>query len=88
MSATMKITARRQATLPRDLCDEMGVGPGDRLEAHRRVVDGEVVWVLRPVRPDWSVLGRLERFARGKSHDLDDVRASVAAGRRAEVERE
>jgi bifunctional DNA-binding transcriptional regulator/antitoxin component of YhaV-PrlF toxin-antitoxin module len=87
MSATFKITAKRQATLPRDLCEEMGVGPGDRLDAQRRLVDGEVVWILRPHRPDESVLGRLRAYARGRSDEMDDIRDSIARGLRSEERR-
>ncbi len=83
MSATLKLTSKRQATLPKELCAELGVGPGDRLEATRLILDGEPVWVLRPQNVDWEVLGSLARYARGRSHDMEDVRASIAAGRQA-----
>lgn len=75
------LTTKRQATLPRQLCDDLGIGPGDRLDLERRTLDGEVVWLLRPSRPDWSWVGVARAYARGKSHELDDVRASIARGR-------
>ena len=42
--AKITLTAKRQATLPKALCEELGVGPGDKLELERRSVRGEVVW--------------------------------------------
>jgi bifunctional DNA-binding transcriptional regulator/antitoxin component of YhaV-PrlF toxin-antitoxin module len=48
----VKLTAKRQATLPVALCEELGVGPGDQLELERCVVDGAPAWVLRATKPD------------------------------------
>jgi bifunctional DNA-binding transcriptional regulator/antitoxin component of YhaV-PrlF toxin-antitoxin module len=76
--AKITLTAKRQATLPKALCDELGVGPGDKLELERRSLSGETVWLVRAPGPDWSWVGSGRRFARGKSHDLDDIRKSVA----------
>jgi bifunctional DNA-binding transcriptional regulator/antitoxin component of YhaV-PrlF toxin-antitoxin module len=42
-AARDNLTAKRQATLPAALCEELGVGPGDALDVERRVVDGETV---------------------------------------------
>jgi bifunctional DNA-binding transcriptional regulator/antitoxin component of YhaV-PrlF toxin-antitoxin module len=78
--ASVRITAKRQATLPAALCEELGVGPGDNLLAERRVIRGETVWVLRPRRPDWSWLGAARAYAAGKSHRWRDVRRSIAKG--------
>jgi bifunctional DNA-binding transcriptional regulator/antitoxin component of YhaV-PrlF toxin-antitoxin module len=75
------LTTKRQATLPKQLCDELHVGPGDHLDLERRTLDGEVVWLLRAPGPDWSWVGSAKRYARGKSHDVDDIRASIARGR-------
>jgi len=38
--AKVAITAKRQATLPATLCDDLGVGPGDVLDVERRVLKG------------------------------------------------
>lgn len=78
--ASFRITAKRQATLPAALCEELGGGPGDNLVAERRVIKGETVWVLRPRRPDWSWLGAARRYAEGKSHRWRDVRRGIAKG--------
>ena len=81
--AAIRLTSKRQATFPRALCEEMRLKPGDRLALDARVVDGERVWVLRPDRqeePSW--FGCLERYARGKSHDMESIRKSIAEARK------
>ena len=82
MSA-IKLTAKRQATLPRALCEDIGVEAGYMLNVERAVVNGEQVWLLKPVgHAEMSFFGSLKRFARGKPHDMNSVRASIARGRR------
>jgi bifunctional DNA-binding transcriptional regulator/antitoxin component of YhaV-PrlF toxin-antitoxin module len=76
----LKITAKRQATLPAALCEELGVGPGDTLTLERHELDGEPVWVLRSPKPDWSWAGSLREYAEGKSHDWADIERSIARG--------
>jgi bifunctional DNA-binding transcriptional regulator/antitoxin component of YhaV-PrlF toxin-antitoxin module len=76
----VKLTSKRQATLPAALCRELGVGPGDQLELERCVVDGAPAWVVRAARPDWSWLGAARPWARGKSHRWADVRRGIARG--------
>ena len=49
------ITSKRQVTFPKHVLDEMGVGPGDRLELLEEP-DG---LLLRPKRIDRSKLGTL-----------------------------
>lgn len=74
----IRITSKRQATLPAALCDELGVGPGDSLELERRVLKGEPLWVLRASRPDWSWFGGAGSYGKGKSHRWEDIEASIA----------
>jgi bifunctional DNA-binding transcriptional regulator/antitoxin component of YhaV-PrlF toxin-antitoxin module len=79
----IRLTTKRQATLPLQLCDELRVGPGDSLLVDVRVVDGERVWLLKPadaVETPW--FARLSRYAKGKRHDLASVRRSVEKARR------
>ena len=79
----IRLTAKRQATLPRKLCEELRVRPGDSLLVDARVVGGERVWLLKPageVEAPW--FARLKRYARGKRHDLASVRRSVKKARR------
>ena len=42
----IKLTAKRQATFPSMVCQELGVAPGDELELKPAKVGGENVWVL------------------------------------------
>ena len=75
------LTSKRQATLPKALCDEMGVRSGDKLCVDATMVEGQRVWVLWPERPlamPW--FGKLKRYAKGKSHRMRDIRASIAKG--------
>jgi bifunctional DNA-binding transcriptional regulator/antitoxin component of YhaV-PrlF toxin-antitoxin module len=76
---TMTLTAKRQATLPREVCDELGVHPGDQLDLERAIVNGHPVWVMTPHRLDWSWIGSVS-VPDGISHDLDDIRASIERG--------
>ena len=47
---TIKMTAKRQATFPSDVCDALGVKPGDLIGLEEQTQQGERVWVLKPVR--------------------------------------
>ncbi len=78
--AAIKLTAKRQATFPRQICDALRVGPGDQLVVEPQVLDDETVWILRPKKADWSWVGSVHVPANA-SHDMDQVRASVARGR-------
>ena len=76
----VRLTAKRQATLPAALCEELGVGPGDHLELERCVVDGTPTWVLRAAKPDWSWLGAARPWTSGKSHRWDNIERSIEQG--------
>ncbi len=82
--ATLTLTAKRQATLPKEACEALGLKPGDTIELEPRTEDGEKVWILRP-RPaharDW--VGCLAAKSDSVSdHSMEAVRASIAAGRK------
>ena len=68
----VKITTRRQVTLPARVLDALGVGPGDQLE----IVEGPDGFGLRPRRIDHSRLGTLRvKIRRGQgTFDLQDFR--------------
>jgi bifunctional DNA-binding transcriptional regulator/antitoxin component of YhaV-PrlF toxin-antitoxin module len=79
--ATIRITAKRQATLPAALCDELGVQPGDDIQTERRVVKGETVWVLRARKLDWSWVGAAKRLIKKRrSHRWEDVEKTINRG--------
>lgn len=78
----IKLTAKRQATLPRSLCEELKLGPGDAIGVEKRIIDGKAVWCLEPVaEPDLSWMGRFQNKARGKRHDLPSIRRSIREAR-------
>ena len=80
---TIKMTSKRQATFPTQLCDDMGIGPGDELVVEHKLIKGELVWVLKPRENKLEWLGALKKYAKNKSHEMDSVRRSIAhAGKR------
>lgn len=86
MSTTIKLTSKRQATLPSQVCEKLGLKPGDDIDLIPKIVDGEQVWVLQkhaaPSRP-W--LGSLRKFAvNATDHSMEAIRESIAKGRKTE----
>lgn len=84
MLRTIRLTSKRQATFPAQVLEEMGVGPGDELYLERREGEKGAEWVLsaaapKPERPAW--FGAAQRYAKGKSTDMEDIRRSVEIGR-------
>jgi AbrB family looped-hinge helix DNA binding protein len=77
---TITITSKRQATLPAEVCMDLGIKPGDKVELERRTIDDETVWVLRAPGRDWSWLGGAKRYAQGKSHRWESIEKSIAKG--------
>ena len=71
------VTAKRQATLPVELCEELGIEPGDKLQLERLPLGGETVWVLRVRDRDWSWFGAAKRYAEGKSHRWDHIERTI-----------
>ena len=57
----VKITSKRQVTFPARVLDDLGLGPGDRIDLE----EGPDGFLLRPVRVDMTSLaplrGKLER---------------------------
>jgi len=43
----VKLTSKRQATFPAELCRELGLQPGDTVDLESRVDDGRKIWVLK-----------------------------------------
>lgn len=77
---TIKLTSKRQATLPVALCEELGLSPGDTLRLERRTIDGETVWLLHSPQPDWSWAGSLRSFGEKKDHQWDRIEESISRG--------
>jgi bifunctional DNA-binding transcriptional regulator/antitoxin component of YhaV-PrlF toxin-antitoxin module len=80
MSA-IKLTSKRQATLPKTLCEEMGIHNGDTIQVEPATVKGKRVWVLVPPQtPTTPWFGCLRKYAKGKSHDMKAIRKSIERG--------
>jgi bifunctional DNA-binding transcriptional regulator/antitoxin component of YhaV-PrlF toxin-antitoxin module len=76
------LTSKRQATFPAKLCAELNLRPGDAIDAEPADVAGERVWILRPRRaPARPWVGRLAAQTTAERHDMESVRASIAARR-------
>ena len=75
----IKLTAKRQATFPLLLCQEMGVEAGDYVLAEPAELDGERVWVLKPVSRRWEWLRGAKAYAEAKDHDPQAIDRSIAA---------
>ena len=78
----VKLSSKRQATFPRGVCESLGLEPGDEIVLEPTVTDGEESWALRPAKArqrPW--LHRLNRYAKGKDHSMESIRASIAKER-------
>ena len=78
----VKLSTKRQATFPRGVCESLGLEPGDEIVLEPKITNGEETWELRPVKArqrPW--LHRLNRYATGKAHSMERIRASIAKGR-------
>jgi len=84
MTKTIKLTAKRQATFPAEVCEQLGLRPGDEIELVPRVEAGGRFWVIQkreaPTRP-W--VGSLRGYGQNASdHSLDAIRNSIATKRK------
>ncbi len=81
MEHVIKLTSKRQATFPAQLCRELGIQPGDRIILEREVIDEVPVWIIK-LKPRSSSrwFGRLNKYARDKSHDMEVIRKSIGLG--------
>lgn len=80
----VKVSSKRQVTFPSQVCQSLGIKPGDDLLLDRRVEDGEEIWSLIPARQysrPW--MGSLRKYAVGKKHDMSAIRRSIANRRAA-----
>ncbi len=78
MKQTVKLTSKRQATFPAQLCRELGVAAGDDLILERKKIGDEISWLLRPekkIESKW--FGGLRKYAAGKTHDMESIRRSI-----------
>jgi len=60
---TIKLTSKRQATLPVEVCKELGISSGDSLELLPLRHNNRKVWALRPVVKTQSPwIGSLSKY--------------------------
>lgn len=78
----LKMTTKRQVTFPAEVCEALGLGPGDDVFLDAQECQGNKVWILRPAKsPDRSWMHALGRYAEGREHSLDAIRQSIARRR-------
>lgn len=76
----VKLSSKRQATFPRNVCESLGLKPGDEILLEPTGDTAE--WTLRPAKArsrPW--LHRLRPYAAENDHSMDAVRGSIAKGR-------
>ncbi|OGV37118.1 MAG: hypothetical protein A2X48_04725 [Lentisphaerae bacterium GWF2_49_21] len=79
MISTIKITSKRQATLPVALCNQLGIKPGDRLLLDSRQIEGKRMWIVSiPEKAKTKWFGSLRKYSKGKKHGMDSIRKSIA----------
>ena len=78
----LKLTTKRQVTFPVEVCETLGLKPGDEVALDSTVCEGSRVWILQPVkRPDRSWMRALGRYAEGREHSLEAIRESIYSRR-------
>lgn len=78
MAQTIKLTSKRQATFPAQLCKELGVMAGEELILERKEIEGDIAWIIKPKKKvDTKWYGALKGYAHGKDHDIETIRASI-----------
>jgi len=87
MSKTIKLTAKRQATFPAELCRDLDLAPGDEIQLEPRLEEGKPCWVLQKREASsrtWT--GTLNQYAGNVSdHSMDAIRESIKSGRRSDT---
>jgi len=75
---TVRLTSKRQATLPVQLCEELGVKPGDEIILERQKSKDEITWLLKPKKKTQSRwFAQLKKYAKDKEHDMASIRGSI-----------
>jgi bifunctional DNA-binding transcriptional regulator/antitoxin component of YhaV-PrlF toxin-antitoxin module len=78
MEQTVKLTSKRQATFPVQLCRELGVSAGDDLILERKIIDNSIAWVLKPKKTiELKWFASLKQYGVHKEHDMESIRASI-----------
>ncbi len=81
---TIKLTSKRQATFPVEVCKALNLHTGDEVDLDLHVHQGQKEWVLRPKHSQKRAwLGALRRYSRQAKgdHSMDTIRQSIERGR-------
>jgi hypothetical protein len=60
----------------------MGIEPGDKLILEQRYINGKVVWIIHSHLEKVHWMGALRKYAKNKSHHINDIRRSIASANR------
>ena len=78
MKQTVRLSSKRQATFPAQLCKELGVKAGDDLILERKNIGGSMAWVLKPKKnPAATWFTGLQNYATHKERDMESIRAAI-----------
>ena len=78
MTRTIRLTSKRQATFPAELCRELGIKAGEELILERKKIEGNIAWIIKPkkhVTTKW--FGGLKKYATDKDHNMESIRVSI-----------
>ena len=80
MGKTIKLTAKRQATFPAEVCHQLGLKSGDEMDLIPRLENGEQQWLLRKrTVPKRGWVGSLDQYAlNNDNHSMSAIRESIA----------
>jgi len=83
MGKTIKLTAKRQATFPVEVCNQLGLKSGDEIDLIPRLENGEQQWLLRKrSNPTRGWVGSLNQYAENRTdHSMEAIRESIARGK-------
>ncbi|MBW1894561.1 MAG: AbrB/MazE/SpoVT family DNA-binding domain-containing protein [Deltaproteobacteria bacterium] len=78
MTQTIRLTSKRQATFPVQLCRELGIEAGDDLILERKKIGKDFAWILKPkkkIESKW--FASLKKYAKDKDNSMESIRASI-----------
>lgn len=75
--AAATLTSKGQTTIPKEIRDLLGIGPGDKLDF---VVESDGRVILRPATLDVRQLRGLLKRSRRKTVTLEEMDKAIAAG--------
>lgn len=79
--ATIKLTSKRQATFPKQLCEDLDLNPGDEIEIEQVRRNNQKVWVIKKKEPDLSWVGYFKDYANKKDNSWESIQKSIEIGR-------